>query len=54
MKALIGIVREDQGLEAFVQCLGEYNKITQLDNWKTRILLKIKNGLAVDEEAMIL
>ncbi|KDQ16723.1 hypothetical protein BOTBODRAFT_172831 [Botryobasidium botryosum FD-172 SS1] len=32
-------------IEAFTAAVVEFDKITKLDNWKTSILLKIKNGI---------
>jgi alpha-soluble NSF attachment protein len=32
--------------EAFTAAVGEFNQVTQLDNWKTTILLKIKRSIS--------
>jgi len=44
VKVLIDAV-EDGDQEAFTAAVVEFNQVTQLDNWKTSILLKIKRGI---------
>jgi len=44
LKVLVDAV-EDGDQEAFTAAVVEFNQVTQLDNWKTAILLKIKRGI---------
>jgi len=37
---------EKYDVEAFTQAVVDYDSISKLDNWKTKILLKIKQGIA--------
>jgi len=36
---------EKYDVEAFTQCVVDYDSISKLDSWKTKILLKIKQGI---------
>jgi len=39
---------ENYDVEAFTQTVVDYDSISKLDNWKTKILLKIKQGIAAN------
>jgi len=36
---------EKYDVDAFTQAVVDYDSISKLDNWKTKVLLKIKQGL---------
>jgi len=36
---------EEKNIDEFVKCISEYDSLTRLDPWKTKILLKIKKGI---------
>jgi len=46
-KFVIGLTEtvESGDMEGFTAVVGDYDRVTKLDNWKTGILLKIKRGL---------
>ena len=44
IKVIVDAV-EDGDQEAFTGAVVEFNQVTQLDNWKTAILLKIKRSI---------
>jgi len=37
---------EKYDVEAFTQSIVDYDSVSKLDNWKTKILLKVKQGIA--------
>jgi alpha-soluble NSF attachment protein len=49
---LINVVKtvEDGDVEAFTNAVYEYDSISKLDDWKTGILLKVKNSIKEDED----
>lgn len=51
-RLLQGIVEavENGDVEAFTNTVYEFDSIATLDPWKTKILLRIKNGLKSNEE----
>jgi len=41
---------ENYDVDAFTQAVVEYDSITKLDQWKTSVLLKIKNSIKNEEK----
>jgi len=39
---------ENYDVEAFTQAVVDYDSISKLDNWKTKVLLKVKQGIAAN------
>lgn len=48
-KALVDAV-ENSDVEAFSTALKEFDRMTKLDEWKTTLLLRVKNTIQDDEE----
>jgi len=44
---------EKYDTEAFTQAVVEYDQVSKLDNWKTSILLKIKNSLKGEDNSLM-